>query len=151
MEIVFTSLICQCLASWFLVIDFGLGKRNQRRCTLSYKRRFSTVLSVEGVNLTDILSFAPTFGMGHSLAKSLHLFSVLVFCTRLRIFTLNLRVRLSSHLLHSELTQRQIKSAQGPVSGTYKGTATCKSYFGKPLWYFGVYLLGCTHSMVLTP
>lgn len=45
------------------------GKRNQRRCTLSCNRRFSTVLSVEGVNLTDILSFAPTFGMGYSLSK----------------------------------------------------------------------------------
>lgn len=116
-------------------MDFGLGKRNQRRCTLSCNRCFSTVLSVARVILSDTPFLCSQFCLGYSQSKTLHLFSVLLFCTRLRIFTLSLRVRLSSHQLHSELIHRQIKPAQGSVRGTCKGTAVfqvCQSYFGKP-------------------
>lgn len=132
-------------------MDFGLGKRNQRRCTLSCNRCFSTVLSVVRVTPSDSPFLCSHFWLGYSLSKSLYLFLVLLFCTRLRIFTLSLRVRLSSHLLHSELMHGQIKPAQRSVRGTCKGTAAfqaCQCYFGKPLWHFGAYLLWswCTHT-----
>lgn len=91
--------------------------------------------------------------MGYSLSKSLHLFSVLLACARLRICTLNLRVGLSSHLLHSELMHRQIKPAQGPVSGTCKGTAVCQVLFWEdPLALWSIFAglwSWCTPTMVL--
>lgn len=129
-------------------MDFGLGKRNQRRCILS-----CTVLSVGSVSPTGTPSLCSHFWHGKLTIQELAFVLSATVLHRTEDFHLDPQGYTVFHLLHSELRYRQINPAQGPVSGTFKGSAlfqVCKSYFGKPLWHFGAYLLGCDRG-VLTP